>query len=894
MTQQLRRLVKRLQSFKSRRQGDSEDPLDKVQDQSVAFRAKYTSFQELLASNNELLNLIAEIEEKLSSGRMIGLALIRTLAERAVLHTMRMVQCLNFIAGQKYLALLLALGAIEKRIKADLGTSEHPPPPDLVLTYDRINRRMVDWVGGKSANLGEVRNQLEIAVPDGFAITTGAFHAFVAHNRLDAAIQKQLSHVDPQQMATIASASAAIQACFQAARLPEELKKAMAEAHDRLRTRQQKRAHGGALPPLAMRSSAIGEDSELSFAGQYRSVLNVPDHQIGDTYRLIAASLYTDRAILYRLSQGIRDADIAMGVACLEMVTAQASGVAYSQDPLDRRCTEVVINGIWGLGSYLVEGVVTPDSFRVTRDASGWVIQTHVARKETQLILQPHAGVAAVRVPPDLILKPCLAAHQVETLADYAVRLAAHFGCPQDIEWALDSRGKLVVLQSRPLRLAAVLPEAAAMGSAGVPGQRVLINAGVVASAGVGMGPVYQVRADEDLLAFPEGAVLVARHSSPSYVMVMPKARAIVTQSGSVTGHMASLAREFQVPAILGAPHATRVLEQGQVVTVDANAGIIYAGRVEALLADLSRPTAGIHDTPVYRTLRKVADKIVPLNLTDPKAPAFRAENCRTLHDIMRMVHELCYQEMFQLSDHLSYERGAAVKLDALLPIDLYMIDLGGGLDVAMVKTMKKVTQKAITSLPLKALLRGMAHPALVHCAGRPFELSGFLSVMRQQLLAPPTVGDRFGERSYAIISDKYLNFSSRVGYHYSILDAYCGLTANKNYITFSFKGGAADDARRHRRARAIAQILESLDFTVDVQGDRVDARLLKYEQAVVEEKLDLLGRLLQYTRQMDMLMKSDDTIAAVVTCFLAGDYRLTPQYLGRRANKALANGRQP
>jgi pyruvate,water dikinase len=157
----------------------------------------------------------------------------------------------------------------------------------------------------------------------------------------------------------------------------------------------------------------------------------------------------------------------------------------------------------------------------------------------------------------------------------------------------------------------------------------------------------------------------------------------------------------------------------------------------------------------------------------------------------------------------------------------------------------------------------------------RPVQLSGLMAVMREQMLAAPNVEERFGDRSYAIISDKYLNFSSRVGYHYSVLDAYCGDTVNKNYITFSFKGGAADDVRRGRRVRAIAIVLMGLDFSVEVKGDRVDARLQKYEAPVIQAKLDLIGRLLIFTRQMDMLMTSEAGVEAVAKNFLQGNYGL-------------------
>jgi pyruvate,water dikinase len=251
----------------------------------------------------------------------------------------------------------------------------------------------------------------------------------------------------------------------------------------------------------------------------------------------------------------------------------------------------------------------------------------------------------------------------------------------------------------------------------------------------------------------------------------------------------------------------------------------------------------------------------------------------------MRFVHELSYSEMFQLSDLVSYREGGAVKLDAHLPIDLHLIDLGGGL-TGVSERAKKVPLDAVSSAPLQALLRGMTREDLSHQQPRPIELSGFFSVMREQMLGPADYGERFGDRSYAIISDKYLNFSSRVGFHYSVLDSYCGQTINKNYITFSFTGGAADDVRRNRRARAIALVLQKLDFAVEVRGDRVDARFQKYERPVIEEKLDMVGRLLQFTRQMDMLMKHEATVPAIAESFLAGNYRLDPDFFARQGTE--------
>jgi pyruvate,water dikinase len=606
--------------------------------------------------------------------------------------------------------------------------------------------------------------------------------------------------------------------------------------------------------------------------------LNVGPEDLLASYQEVVASLYTPRALSYRLNKGIRDEDIAMSVACLAMVDSVASGVMYSRHPFHVLEDQVVITAVWGLGPYAMEGVITPDTYVVARDRDLTIGGVKVAPKAVQLRPNPEGGLREEPVASDRQNEPCLTPEQIRTLAGYALKLEEHYQGPQDVEWALDGDGRLLILQTRPLRLEAP-PPGTIRSIPGLAGYEVLVESGAVAFPGVGCGPAFHVEDDADLVSFPEGGVLVAKHSSPKFVLVMPKAQAIVTDSGSVAGHMAAVAREFGVPSILDAKEATAKIPPGMEVTVDAYAGRVYRGRVPELL-ELARPREShMEATPVYQTLKRVAAYLTPLHLLDPRAPNFAPEFCESLHDLGRLVHELSYREMFQISDLVSDRGEGALKLEAPIPLDLHIINLGDGL-TGVAPGAGRVTVDQIASVPLRALLKGMMHDGLQALEPRPVQFSGFFSVMREQMLSPQ-LEDRFGERSYAIISEKYLNFSSRVGYHYSILDAYCGKTVNKNYITFSFKGGAADDVRRHRRVRAIAGILQSLDFSVEVTGDRVDARLQKYDCAVIAEKLELVGRLLQFTRQMDMLMTSEASVAAVTKNFLAGNYRLEAEVFG-------------
>ncbi len=844
------------------------------------FRFRYACFKDLLASNSELLNIITDLEEKLRGQEVFGMSYVRSQASRAVFHTLRMVKSLDDLSGHRYPLLFVRLEEINQTVQHEMGESKELDVMELVLPYSKITKEMVDWVGGKNANLGELINRVGLPVPEGFAVTTRAYEFFLEHNSLVDEINKCRRHLDADDPHSVNAASQEIQQLILSAPVPGELEDAILAAYGAMAEMMSKKrgASKTVFPRVALRSSAIGEDSDLSYAGQYLSVLNVTQDRIVETYKEVIASLYAPRAISYRLNKGMRDEDIAMSVACIEMVESVASGVAFSKHPMRLIEDSMLINAVWGLGLYAVDGVITPDSYVVAKDADLTVRERTASHKPVQLTTQPEGGLVEIPVPQEAQDALCLSAEQVKTLADYVLRLEKHYQYPQDVEWAVDPGGRVLILQTRPLHLELVDTD----GAKGVPrveGYRVLAEGGAVVFPGIGFGPAFHVESDDQLADFPEGAVLVAKHSTPQFVMVMRKAQAIVTDAGSITGHMASLAREFGVPTVLDAKVATANIKPGTEVTVDAYSGRVYEGKVQELVALQRIRESAMKGTPVYKTLKDVANLIVPLNLVNPAAADFDPDHCRTLHDIMRFVHELSYREMFSISDAVSDTEGAgALRLLAPIPLDLHIIDLGGGLaDVSGYARSVRVDQ--ITSVPFKAVMGGMLHEDLRHSGPRPIDLGGFFSVVREQMFAPNNPEERFGDRSYAIVSDHYLNFSSRIGYHYSVLDSFCSESVNKNYITFAFKGGAADELRRMRRVRAIATIFKALDFTVEVREDRVDARYYKYDLESTQNRLDQVGRLLQFTRQMDMLMQSDATVAAIAQCFLAGKYHLDPEF---------------
>ncbi len=738
---------------------------------SRIFKFRYTRFKDLLASNTELLNIITDLEYKLRGQEVFGMSYARSQAARAIFHALRMSKSLEDLSGHRHSQLFAVVQRINEAIGDELGKKKELPLTGWVLPYSEITKEMVDWVGGKNANLGELKNRTNLSVPEGFAITTRAYEYFLEQNQLTEEINmlRRDLLVDSSDPAAIQKVSESIIRLIVSSPLPKDLAEAMDDAYEDMAGRI---SPGGEVrPKVAMRSSAIGEDSELSFAGQYLSVLNVPPESIGEKYKEVIASLYTPRAVSYRLNKGMRDEDIAMSVACIEMAPSVASGVMYSRQPYNLSQDAVLINAVWGLGPYAVDGVITPDTYVVAKNETYDVIETVISKKQVKLCVLPEGGLVEEPVQADLQDVPCLSLEEITKLAQAAVKLEEHYKYPQDIEWAVHPDGRLLVLQTRPLHLEEVKKDGEKSFQR-LEQYQMFMEGGAVAFPGVGWGHVFHVSGDEDLVNFPEGAVLVARHSTPQFVLVMRQAQAILTEAGSVTGHMAALAREFGVPTLLNMKGAMDILQPGQEITVDAYSGRIYGGKVPELIALQRTRESAMKGTPVYETLRKVADLIAPLNLVDPRANNFKAEYCKTIHDVMRLAHELSYKEMFQISDMLSDSGGGnSVKLVGPIPLDLYVIDLGGGLSGVTSYT-RRVTMDQVISIPFGFLLSGMAHVVKNSSGPRPVDLGGFFSVMREQLMAPNNFAERFGDKSYAIISDKYLNFSSRIGYHYSVLDS--------------------------------------------------------------------------------------------------------------------------
>lgn len=832
---------------------------------SSLFRKRYAIFKELLECNSALATIIANMDAILQGERTADIAQIRKDAREACVECERMAQCLNDLSKNRHAELLRVIAGIGAKIEQEIAQQTQGDIPYLTLSLDEIDASLAYAVGGKSANLGEMRNALDIPIPDGFAIT---IQASILHllrtNGLFKKIHSTLRMVDPEQPESIRTASNAIQTMIQEAQVPKEVEKALYKRWDL--------TFGNTDVVCALRSSAIAEDGVQSYAGQYASILGVTRETLLPSFTRIVASLFSERALSYRANHGYRLEASGMGMCCLQMVKAKAAGVAYSRHPLNLRSNCMLINGVFGLGEMVVDGSGTPDMWLYSR-LHHTIESAKIAHKPLKIVLDTSQGtLCQKRIPVEesLMDTPCLSEEMLHKLAGIAFELERHYQYPQDIEWALDENDNLIILQTRPLHIDTSLSE---VDFPKLTECTPFLSGADTACKGVACGKVVTFDPESGRVDFPENAIMLLKHSSPLAMIALRRAGAIIAETGSMTGHMAILCREFNVPCIMNIPDVCSQLKDGQIVTVDAIGGRIFLGEIPELLALSIKKEAPKSDSPALLLLRRITPYILPLHLVDPNSELFLAENCTTIHDVMRFTHEYSYTAMFQISDDLANGSGheAALKLVCKIPLDLYIIDLGGGIPE---DHGKNVRPEEILSLPMKRLLDGMLDPDVQAKGPRPVDMKGFLSVMGQSIIGGNNQGgERFGDHSYAIISDRYLLFSSRVGYHYAVLDTWCGDTLNKNYIRFEFAGGAASNERRVRRIRCIGIILTELGFTVETAGTRLRARFQKYPKKTTEDRLQQMGRLLIMTRQLDMLMVNEESVQQFATNFLKGNY---------------------
>lgn len=815
-------------------------------------RDKYLNFRELLSLNNECLELMAGLQEDLQyvppRRDVIG-DRVSSILDKSE----RIVVALEKLSGLPHAQLAATVQDQRNEVERYIAALQELVTPRLSAWLSEIGADAVSEVGGKAAALGEIKNKLGVPVPDGYVLTTEAYRQFCGIP-LWKSIRDAIREADLDNLDTLQSISARLAGIVMEQPIPRAVEVAVSERALTLQTRGL---------GLAVRSSAVGEGGERTFAGQFLSLINVPQDRLLQAYKRVLAGRFSERALSYRLSTGLLEVESPMAVLFLPVIRARASGIMYTRDPSNPKRKELWITATRGLGLDIASGRMPADLFIVSRSRSHPVVESSIVRKGEEIVLQAGGGLSRRRLDPDKIDAPSLETEALQTLADFGVQIEEHFKAPQDVEWALDHAGKVWILQSRPLVLAE--PTRMRSRARGEP----LLSGGRTVYPGRVSGPAYLVRDRRSLRRTPEGAIVFMRRASPETVEVFPRISGLVAEWGNLAGHAAALLREFKIPSVFQMTGISDLLTTGDPVSLDAVQPSVYRGTlwkpppVQVSLTDRFRERTG---DPISRSL-------LTLHLLDPSAFNFRPGGCKSTHDVLRFCHEKAVEAMFAMQDsELEHGPHRSKKLMTPVPVNFYVLDLGGGLTLDNPDA-PEVQPSQIVSRPFRGLWKGISHPGVRWTREMPASFSDLASVMVGSLSSHSSAVRALGERSYLLVADEYMNLNSRLAYHFSLVDACLSDIPGNNYISFRFAGGGATRQRRNLRACFIDGCLTHYGFVVDRRGDLINAWFKKAPAEETEAKLDILGRLMACSSQLDMYMTSHDVMKWYVQQFVEGNY---------------------
>lgn len=807
----------------------------------VVLRATYEAFRQLLSQDSRSHELMADLEALYYQGKKEDFCRILMRYQELSTSVGGMVESLERMAPGSF----VTLGEYFRKFDFYNRLLLAPPTlrfgPPFVLPLDDSNALHLDLVGAKSAHLAELADILHLPVPCGFIITVNSLNYLLEYNDLRGRINELLSQIDLAEPDALRNISRKLIDLVTQADVPPDINKAIAEASIRTFT------SGPEDLRLAVRSSAVHEDSECSFAGQYATVLNVQKADLLQAYLKVLASKYSEQALSYRIHAGLSDEETAMAVLVVEMVDSSASGVVYTASPASDDMHHLFIHAVRGQGDDLVSGRIIPEILAITK-------------QNPALCESEHHGIVA-----DL-KTTLLTSAQVKDLACNALRIETHFGKPCDIEWALTGSGELMFLQSRPLHTQPASLDVVLQSEVVDTHIEPLLKGGTSAALGQASGPAYCLDPAHPLEQIADGSILVVKETLPSYVSILGRVSGVLAEFGSAASHLATVCREYGIPLLCGLGDLIGVVPHGQIITMQAAEKVVYPGDLLPRLKAAPPLYETQRHLPFFMKMRKLLDGITPLHLIDVQARDFAPESCRSLHDIIRFAHEKAVGLMFSLGDRLGSPSRNRKQLLSELPFDIFVVDVGGGLDAEVLRQ-DTFRIEQVRSLPFLALWAGLCHPSVQWPDHAHFDWKHFGEMIMADAIASTNAPEL---ASYAVLGADYTHLIMRFGYHFTLVDVLCGEDSACNYCQFRFAGGGAGFQGRMLRLDFISTVLKQEGFEIDSRGDLLDARLAGLPVAEMKARLLSLGRLLGVTRLMDMVLHDQEEVEQYVQKFLA------------------------
>ncbi|MBI5061689.1 MAG: phosphoenolpyruvate synthase [Candidatus Aenigmarchaeota archaeon] len=425
----------------------------------------------------------------------------------------------------------------------------------FVLPFDKIRNKDVALVGGKNASLGEMFSRTNVPVPKGFAITSRAYRYFIKKNKLDKKIRLILKNTNAKKIRELKASGREIRSLIENSQLPEDLEKEIVTSFKKLRVKR-----------VAIRSSATAEDlPTASFAGAQESYLNVAEKDLLQKVRKCFASLFTDRAISYREDKKFDHFRVFLSVGVQELISSKVSGVLFTIEPDSGHRGFIFINASWGLGDFIVQGKTDPDGYYVHK-ATMSIISKKLGMKKLMEI-RGKAGVLSKKVPVKKQKIFVLNDKEILQLARYGLLIEKHYSMPMDIEWAKDDSG-LHILQARPETVHGK-SDRTSFYEYKLKKKSAVIAEGLAIGRKISSGTVNIIHDAKEINRFRKGQILVTKATDPDWEPIMKIASGIITEVGGKTAHAAIVSRELGIPCIVGVQNATRILKNGQKITID-------------------------------------------------------------------------------------------------------------------------------------------------------------------------------------------------------------------------------------------------------------------------------------------------------------------------------------
>ena len=781
---------------------------------SLLIKRRYIRFQRIIKNYGRMLELLTDLSEKQGGGFILDKQYLIALTNKLFDLADSIVYDLNVLTREQHLNFYDRLDRLKKEIKEIVS-----PRPAFLLTepyvipFEVAKHVLPHQIGKENSSLLDLHHWMNIPVPEGFIITTSAYQRIIEENNLVGLVSQAVEKFrknDPDA----AKELLALQKKLKSALIPSGLRESVEQNLSSLVEKF------GRDLLLTVEFIIQAENQKVTFdeLSSYGEIVsNIEPDDFFDIYRNKMASLYDPTQVLFRKSKKMGE-EAFLTAVCKRMIPGKVGGKLYTLEPTSPESSFMLLKIFLDNRSKTIKISRNPP-FEIVpcQDQNG---EDH--KKETDL--------------PLYFNKPNLSYDEIIRIATFGLRIERFFKQVQEIEWVKDLDGRIIIVRNKPLEFQSVRLIDPRKIAESLRKHRVIYdNVGQVACRGVAGGPVFLVRNKKDINEFPEQGVLVAPELLPEWEpkCAMQKASAILTDSGKTDGSVASLARRFRIPFIVGLKDATKRLFNGELLTIDADENVVYQGLIKELINYYLIEELGYGDELEHQMFQMVQDKVANLSFTnwETQTQDFNINSCQTIHDLAYLA---CENAIKGLIKGDSYQK-EFFRASKLLKWGKYMvfqiIDIGDGLKSANFSE-STISFEDIQSRPMIALGEKLFAP-------------------KKKEKDSSAIADNvsFKKKNFAVLSKEYLNLTIHLGPAIDMIDSYVCEESELNYIFCRFSNLKGEAHPRFKLAR---EVMQQLSFEIEETPIALSAWISQLSPSAMEKRLHAIGNLFNFIHFRD------------------------------------------